>query len=285
MAGETKVEAPQTTTREKALETRRGEAVAQIAAYQRRRGVAGAIAVLVPVLCVASGYAFTSEVWTPVKTCETIAATLPYSAIALLVVVNYSIRLKHLRNDLKDIDNQLDMIRIPEQSHEQKAQKLLQIQQFELKRYYDQTLRQSTGIFWVGIAAMLLGFLVIAWSLYFVGHNFALPAKESGLAKWSGESVVVGVLGAVGGILTNFVGAMYIKMFSEIIQAVTKSHVSLVSTSHFHLANVLAANIRSEVLREKTLADLALGINFAPTNGINLAPTNSDPSPTAALVR
>jgi hypothetical protein len=76
-------------------------------------------------------------------------------------------------------------------------------------------------------------------------------------------NLVVAALGAVGGILTNFVGAMYIKMFSEIVQAVTKSHASLVATSHVHLANVLAANIKTDELREKTLADLAQVINRA----------------------
>jgi hypothetical protein len=58
----------------------------------------------------------------------------------------YSTQLKSYRLDLTDVENQLDLVRIPDQSQEQKAQKLLQIQQFELKRYYDQTLRQSNGV-------------------------------------------------------------------------------------------------------------------------------------------
>jgi hypothetical protein len=185
----------------------------------------------------------------------------------MLFVWNYTTRLKSLRYDLSDIDNQLDLIRIPDQSQEQKAQKLLQIQQFELKRYYDQTLRQSNGIFYVGVLTMILGFSVIAWSMYFVSHNFITSQGGDGTAlqKWTGESVIVAVLGAIGGILTNFVGAMYIKMFSEIVQAVTKSHASLVATSHLHLANVLAANIRADELRERTLADLALALKLPST--------------------
>jgi hypothetical protein len=89
------------------------------------------------------------------------------------------------------------------------------------------------------------------------------PIQSPGAATQF-ENSGLAVLGAIGGILTNFVGAMYIKMFSEIIQAVTKSHASLVATSHLHLANVLVANIRTDELREKTLSDLALALKLPP---------------------
>jgi hypothetical protein len=203
-----------------------------------------------------------------------ILITLGYGSFSLIGALNLMSRLQSLHSDLYDIDNQLDLLRIPDRSPEQKAQKLLQMQQFELKRYYDQTLRQSNGIFYVGVITMILGFGVIAWSMYYVSH-IASSSGGDGVAaqKWTGESGIVAVLGAIGGILTNFVGAMYIKMFSEIVQAVTKSHASLVTTSHLHLANVLAANIGTAELREKTLADLALALRIPP----NALPGTAEP--------
>jgi uncharacterized membrane protein len=180
--------------REAAVQARRNELTAQIAKYQRRRVVAATLAVLISAASVLFSFWFRDAVSLEANRQQnprssaiyqlefSAVGILFYGGLALVFVANYSVRLKQLRNDLKDIDNQLDLIQIPEQSHEKKAQKLLQIQQFELKRSYDQTLRQSTGIFWVGVGAMLLGFVVIAWSLYFVGSH-----STDNDAKWSGE--------------------------------------------------------------------------------------------------
>jgi hypothetical protein len=51
---------------------------------------------------------------------------------------------------------------------------------------------------------------------------------------------------------------MYVNMFSKIVQTLNLSFSALVATYRYNFANVLAANIRDDVLREKTLSDLAL---------------------------
>jgi len=255
-------------TREQALLERRQAIVNDIEKFQKRR--TWVLGIGVTLITVASIFIVTAlkhsdeSVAEKVDLLVGVISTIVYGFMPLILVWNYTTRLKTLRGELSDIENQLDLIRIPDQSQEQKAQKLLQIQQFELKKYYDQTLRQSNGIFWVGVITMILGFLVIAWSMYFVSRHFG-TGPEGG-QKWSGESVIVAVLGAIGGILTNFIGVMYIKMFSEIVQAVTKSHASLVITSHLHLANVLVANIRTDELREKTLAELVMAVTQGKVN-------------------
>jgi hypothetical protein len=182
------------------------------------------------------------------------------SIAIVLTGIGASTRTRSTRQEIVDLDNEADLLRISSQSHEQKAQKLLRIQQLELKRFYDQTLRQSSMIFVVGVVAMTLGFAIIITTLYFVGYDFL--ASDKGLQDRGalGEKVVVAALGAVGGILTNFVGAMYIKMFSEIVQSVARSQSAVVATHHLHLANLLAATIGDDGLRQKTLADLALAL-------------------------
>ena len=77
------------------------------------------------------------------------------------------------------------------------------------------------------------------------------------------ERLIVGVLGSIGAIMTNFIGAMYMKMFSEIIQSLTKFHNSLVFTHHLHFANVLVSKIATQELREKTLAEIATAMKAA----------------------
>src|ERR1700730_3570664 len=168
-------------SREQALQQRRDEISSRIATFQRRRTWATSIFVFLVVLFTVTPILIRPSL-VPKKDAPNLAkdqqtteeemrlqdftklTLIFYGAIPILFIWNYNTRLKSLRNDLSDIDNQLDLIRIPDQSQEQKAQKLLQIQQFELKRYYDQTLRQSNSIFYVGVITMILGFSVIAWS-------------------------------------------------------------------------------------------------------------------------
>jgi hypothetical protein len=239
-------------TREKALQDRREAMIVNISRLNRRRITAMFLTVAIPILIlmIYANVPFERDAGVDSRIFAFVNGLVP-----AIFTINYTVRLRSLRGELVDIDNQLDLIRIPDQSQEQKAQKLLQIQQLELKRYYDQTLSQSKGIFYVGVATMVLGFGIIGWSMYFV-----TTFETSGGQKWSDANIIVAVLGAIGGILTNFISAMYIKMFSEIVRSATQSHESLVITSHLHLANLLVANIRSDELREKTLSDLALGL-------------------------
>jgi Ca2+/Na+ antiporter len=177
----------------------------------------------------------------------TIAAMALTSVLLCLVIAPRS-----LQNELVDIANELDLIAIPSISFEQRAQKQFQIQQLELKRYYNQTLHQSAYIFWVGVASMLVGIAIVIGTIFFV-HS------------WAGadEKVIVGIVGAVGGVLANFVSVIYIKMFSEIIKGVTHSYDALVTMNHLHLANLLIADISDKELREKTLADLAFALKVS----------------------
>jgi hypothetical protein len=182
------------------------------------------------------------------------------SVAIVLAGLGASIGTRGMRQEIVDLYNEEDLLRIGSQSHEQKAQKLLKIQQLQLKRFYDQTLRQSSLIFAVGVVAMALGFAIIIATLFFVAQDIPATAAEPPDRELLGEKVVIAVLGAAGGILTNFVGAMYIKMFSEIVQSVARSQSAIVTTSHLHLANLLAASIGDDTLRQKTLAELALAL-------------------------
>ena len=183
-----------------------------------------------------------------------VAAMMP-----LVVIWYYTGRLRSVRSDSSDILNRQELLTLSSQSREQKAQKLLQIQQFELKRYYNQTLTQSKYIFTVGVVAMSLGFTIIGGSLYLVydmnqknpGLNIENATQKALGSKDNTGTIIVAVLGAIGVILTNFIGALYLRMFSQIVRAVNGSQASLVATSNLHFANILAANIDTIDLREK----------------------------------
>jgi len=123
--------------------------------------------------------------------------------------------------------------------------------QFQLKRYYDQNLSQSIWIFILGIAAILIGVGVIVYTLYLLK---TLPAKG-----WQ-DKAILGVVGVVGSLLTNYVAAIYLKMHSEATTSLVTFHSKLVGTNQLFLANLLSAMITDDNKRFDTLSKLSLAV-------------------------
>jgi hypothetical protein len=157
-------------------------------------------------------------------------------------------RARELGEDILEIDNELDLLAIGDESPERRAQKLFQLHSIELKRYYDQTLRQGSHIFWVGLGCIAVGFGVIGITIWLL-HDLGTAPLE--------HQIVLGVLGAVGGILANFIAVIYLKMYSETIRSMTQFHTRLVGTHHLHFGSLLAAKIKDGDLRESALRAMA----------------------------
>lgn len=151
---------------------------------------------------------------------------------------------------IEEIQDQIDLLGIEEALYEQRAEKQFKVHQSELKRYYDQSLKQSSLLFFIGVLSLGIGFIIVGVSLYLV---YTGPDKDN--------NTVVAILGGVGGILTNFIGVIYLKMYSETIQSSNEFHNRLVSTNHLHYSNFLISKIKNNRLREETLATLALSIS------------------------
>jgi TRADD-N domain-containing protein len=157
-------------------------------------------------------------------------------------------RARQLGEDILEIDNELDRLAIGDESPERRAQKPFQLHSIELKRYYDQTLRQGSHIFWVGVACIALGFGVVGLTVWLL-HGLGTSPLE--------HQIVLGGLGAVGGILANFIAVIYLKMYSETIRSMTQFHTRLVETHHLHFGSLLAARIKDGGLRESALRAMA----------------------------
>jgi hypothetical protein len=158
--------------------------------------------------------------------------------------------------EIQSVVNETDLTRSSELSIEERAERLFRYHQFELKRYYDQALGQSGWIFRAGLLCIVIGFALIAGTGYFLISNST--------GKNLSEQIVIASLGAGGSILANFVGAIYLRMFSETIKSLTEFHNRLVATHRLHFGNFLAAKINDTVLREKTLAGIALNTSHQP---------------------
>ncbi|WP_410611262.1 TRADD-N-associated membrane domain-containing protein [Amycolatopsis sp. lyj-109] len=131
---------------------------------------------------------------------------------------------------------------------ERRAMKLFQVHSQQLRRYYDQALRQRGIIFLTGIFCILAGFAV-------VGVAFAL--LKSATPASSLEKILIATLGAIGGILGNFIAVVYLRMFTETIKSIGTFHDRLVATHHLHFANFLISKVKLDTDRDAALSLLS----------------------------
>jgi hypothetical protein len=151
--------------------------------------------------------------------------------------------------EISELRDQQDLDVLLEE-RERLAQKQFQVHGHQLRRYYEQALRQRGVIFAIGVLCIGGGFGIII---------------AAGLLIWLGnaelsEQIVLAALGAVGGILGNFVAVMYLNMFKETIKSIGAFHDRLVFTNHLHFANVLAAKVTNDDERNKVLVEMALAM-------------------------
>ncbi|WP_377866439.1 hypothetical protein [Bacillus sp. R86525] len=154
--------------------------------------------------------------------------------------------------ELQEVENELDLLSISHSSLEERSEKLFKHHHFELKRYYDENLKQSSWIFVVGIACILIGFAIIGITLYFLITNSSNELENK---------IIVASVGAIGAILSNFIAVIYLKMHSEAVKSLTEFHNRFVHTHHFYFGNFLLSKIQNESKREDALVELALKIN------------------------
>jgi hypothetical protein len=174
-------------------------------------------------------------------------------------------RARELESAVQQSDYELNLL-TPLLSPEHRAERLYLKQQFELKRYYDEALRQSTALSYVGAVCVAAGFVV-------VGATLALLVSAEGHQS----STAVAIVGGVGGILANFVAVVFLQMHSGTIRALTEFQSRLVGTNHLHFANLLVARIgvkgvdpmQAEALRDIARAVAATGDATRPLGKSN----------------
>jgi MFS family permease len=172
---------------------------------------------------------------------------LAYAAIFLFGGLMMWATLGGTDQELIDLRDQQDLSGLMDEPLERRAQKLFQVHSHQLKRYYDQALRQRGVIFSIGLLCIAAGFGIVAAAFWFITHD----------TRDLSEQIVIGSLGAVGGILSNFIAVVYLRMFSETVKSIGGFHDRLVLTHHLHFANFLAAKVSDEALRDQTLAHMA----------------------------
>ncbi|TXK63273.1 hypothetical protein FVD40_02725 [Bacillus subtilis] len=158
---------------------------------------------------------------------------------------------QRLATMIYNIEREIDLLQ-SEDSLQNRSETLFKQHDLQLKRYYDLNLRQNSFVFWVGISCIALGFLFIAITLYLISGN---------ILDGTQNKIIVAATGALAGILSNFIAAIYLRMHTNSINSLTEFHNRIVNTHHFYFSNYLISQIKDEQKREETLGNLALNIS------------------------
>ncbi len=193
--------------------------------------------------------------WKPSSLNETrvfpIGLSVLSGCIALAGLNVKRMRVRGLDEDIRNLEFEADLLNYKPSSQEQRAQKLLSINQYQLRKYYELTLAQGFWIFLVGVACLLIGLAVIA-ATFVAMNSMADSAKPE-------QQIIVGLVGAVGAILTNYVAAVYLKMHGSIASNLAAFHARLVTTNELFFANLVASRV-DPPKQSDVFAQMALNI-------------------------
>ena len=98
----------------------------------------------------------------------------------------------------------------------------------------------------LGIMMILFGIIIVAGSLYMY-------------MSLNGDKVLLSV-GSLSGIVVDFIGAVFIKMYTKNIEASVKFHAKFAESNNLLLANSIAHKIEDDKLREETLSEISKDI-------------------------
>ncbi|WP_418751561.1 TRADD-N-associated membrane domain-containing protein [Frisingicoccus sp.] len=129
-----------------------------------------------------------------------------------------------------------------------RAEKMFRMNQKELMRYYDMNLTQTKFLSGLGIMMIIFGILIVVASLYLY-------------TSLNSDKVLLFV-GSLSGIVVDFIGAIFIKMYTKNIEAAVKFHAKFAESNNLLLANSIANKIDDDKLREETLSEISKNIIF-----------------------
>lgn len=130
-----------------------------------------------------------------------------------------------------------------------RAEKMFKMNQKELMRYYDMNLTQTKFLSGLGIMMIIFGILIVVVSLYMY-------------TSLDSDKVLL-LVGSLSGIVVDFIGAIFIKMYTKNIEAAVKFHAKFAESNNLLLANSIANKIDDDKLREDTLSEISKNIIFA----------------------
>jgi len=155
--------------------------------------------------------------------------------------LDFSANIRTCEEQLKQLEDEHDLVELVEGDHVKRSEKLFRNHQRELKRYYDINLGHYRWMFPAGIMTIIFGTLIIAGTIWVF--------RDSGITPI--------LIGAISGVLVDFVGAVLIHMYTQTVKSSIAFHSQLMKSNHALFANMLAFKIEDTTKKDETFAELA----------------------------
>src|SRR5262245_15076868 len=117
------------------------------------------------------------------------------AAMVVPVMLIIRARLRNVEEDIQDLEFEIDLRNFEVDKRETRAEKILWINNTQLRRYYDLNLKQNIGVFALGVSCIILGSCVIVITLYLI----------LSIAKSTETQIIIGIVGAIGSFFTNYI--------------------------------------------------------------------------------
>jgi Na+/melibiose symporter-like transporter len=174
-----------------------------------------------------------------------------YIITPIALLPTFIIRLRNIEEELKNLDFEIDLQQFEVSKKEIRAEKILLINNYQLRRYYDLNIVQNIWVFGLGIFCIILGIGVIVLTFYLVMK----------VANQLELRIITGVIGMVGSFMTNYIAAIFLKMHASATTNLSAFHSRLVDTHQLLFGNLFASRIEDDKIRWETLSQLALNLS------------------------
>ena len=124
--------------------------------------------------------------------------------------------------------------------------KRFQQHQRELKRYYDMNLDQSKLLFYLGVSIIILGTVIVLTTIFLLYYN--------------NVTIIPVISGCVSGIFIDFIGFLFINMYSKNIKASIEYHKKLVKSNDLLLSSAIIGRIVNKDKRDDAYSKIAYEI-------------------------
>ncbi len=152
---------------------------------------------------------------------------------------------KSIELEIDALQSEISLKSVGVDAIQERAERLFKAHEIDLKKYYNLALKQNNSIFIVGLVCIMIGFVFIGFTIYIIFWSAKILPFHL--------QILIGILGALSGILTNFIAIVYLKMFSETLGSFTTFHNKLVATNHLHFTNFLVSKIEDINMRNETI--------------------------------
>lgn len=160
--------------------------------------------------------------------------------IVLMIMKSKNIMRSNL-SVLEYINNELFIREIYELPSQIRAEKLYSNEKKQIQQFYSLNVMQIKILFPIGIGIIFAGLILIIISLLFVNKD---------------TDNILPILGCISGIITNVIGAMFIKMYIKNLENSISFFNKLVDSSRLLYIDTITARISDEKIRDDTFSDI-----------------------------